>query len=108
MAEIERLIKSYLPMSEASFLLLFCLQQENHGYGIMQQVQELRVAMGAGTVYTILYKMENDGLIEVTRTFERRKLYKITPVGEAILEKETERIRQLARIADQRELVGAQ
>ena len=64
--------------------------------------------MGAGTVYTILYKMENDGLIEVTRTFERRKLYKITPVGEAILEKETERIRQLARIADQRELVGAQ
>lgn len=37
-----------------------------------------------------------------------RKLYKITPVGEAILEKETERIRQLARIADQRELVGAQ
>ena len=57
MAEIERLIKSYLPMSEASFLLLFCLQQENHGYGIMQQVQELtesRVAMGAGTVYTIL------------------------------------------------------
>ena len=69
---------------------------------------EGRVAMGAGTVYTILYKMENDGLIEVTRTFERRKLYKITPVGEAILEKETERIRQLARIADQRELVGAQ
>ena len=111
MAEIERLIKSYLPMSEASFLLLFCLQQENHGYGIMQQVQEWtegRVAMGAGTGYTILYKMENDGLIEVTRTFERRKLYKITPVGEAILEKETERIRQLARIADQRELVGAQ
>lgn len=106
MADIQRLIKSYLPMSEASFLLLFCLRQENHGYGIMQRVQELtdgRVVMGAGTVYTILYKMENDELIEVTRTEDRKKLYRITPIGEEILEKEIERICQLARIAQQSE-----
>ena len=47
----------------------------------------------AGTVYTILYKMENDGLIEVTRTFERRKLYKITPVGEMCIRDRLQTVR---------------
>ncbi len=106
MAEVEKLIASYIPMSEPSFLVLYSLLHENHGYGIMQNATRLtqgRVNLGAGTVYTILYKMENDGLIEVTREVERRKLYCITNVGKKVLSAEMERIIQLYGIIQQTE-----
>lgn len=51
------------------------------------------------TVYTILYKMEQDGLIEVVSEVERRKVYRITAQGRAVLEAETGRISELARFA---------
>ena len=102
MAELEHLLKTYIPMSEASFLILSALQKENHGYGIMQQVSQTtqnRVNLGASTVYTILYKMESDGLIEVVQEVDRRKVYCITPTGRKVLSAEARRILQLAVIA---------
>lgn len=102
MADLERLIKSYIPMSESSFLLLSSLLEERHGYGIMQYTEQMtggKVTLGAGTVYTILYKMENDGLIQVAREEDRRKIYRITPIGMAVLEAESRRILELGRIA---------
>lgn len=103
MSDIQKLIKSYIPMSEASFLLLCSLIKENHGYGIMQRTAEFtenRVNLGAGTVYTILYKMENDGIIRVTKEVERKKVYEITDIGRELLRFETNRIHELSRIAD--------
>lgn len=102
MPDLDRLVKIYLPMSEPSFLLLSSLLEERHGYGIMQYVEQItggRVSLGAGTVYTILYKMENDGLIQVSREEERRKIYRITREGLAVLEAESRRILELSRIA---------
>lgn len=98
----EQLIKSYVPMSEPGFLLLMSLTSPRHGYGIMQCVQELtggRVSMGASTVYTILYKMEQDGLIEVCSVMDRRKVYRITPLGEEVLSAEAQRVAELASLA---------
>lgn len=88
----EELIERYLPMSEQSFLLLLCLTEPRHGYGIMQMVLEQsggRISLGPSTVYTILYKMEQDGLIEVVSEVERRKVYRITAQGRAVLDAET-------------------
>ena len=104
MPQMEKLLKSYLPMTEASFLLLASLLQENHGYGIMQKAAALtegRVALGAGTVYTLLYKMENDGLIRSVREEDRRKIYVITDLGKEVLYREGNRLGQLYRIAQQ-------
>ena len=98
----EELIERYLPMSEQSFLLLLCLTEPRHGYGIMQMVLEQsggRISLGPSTVYTILYKREQDGLIEVVSEVERRKVYRITAQGRAVLEAETGRISELARFA---------
>lgn len=98
----EELIERYLPMSEQSFLLLLSLTEPRHGYGIMQMVLEQsggRISLGPSTVYTILYKMEQDGLIEVVSEVERRKVYRITAQGRAVLEAETGRISELARFA---------
>jgi DNA-binding PadR family transcriptional regulator len=41
------------PLTESMFYILLSLLQPNHGYGIMQQVEERtkgRVALGAGTL----------------------------------------------------------
>ena len=104
MADLEGLIKSYLPMTEASFLVLASLGKENHGYGIMLEAARLtdgRVSLGAGTVYTLLYRMENDGLIESVREEDRRKVYGITPTGIAVLESEGKRLARAAEVAAQ-------
>ena len=97
-------MKNYVPMSEPGFLLLMSLVTPRHGYGIMQSVQELtggRVSMGASTFYTILYKMEQDGLIEVASEADRRKIYQITPQGREVLSAETRRVTQLAALASE-------
>lgn len=99
---IAKLIESYLPMSEQSYLLLLCLTEPRHGYGIMQTVLERsqgRVSLGPSTVYTILYKMEQDGLIEVLREEDRRKVYGITEAGMQVLQAETARLTELVRYA---------
>jgi DNA-binding PadR family transcriptional regulator len=98
---IDAVIRNYSPMSEPSLLVLASLQQERHGYGIMQAVAAVtdgRVHLGAGTVYTILYKMEQDGVIEAVREVERRKTYRMTDLGRELLNYEHRRINQLQSI----------
>jgi DNA-binding PadR family transcriptional regulator len=85
-------------MTETSFYILFALQNEMHGYGIMQYVKELtddEIVLGAGTVYTSFTKMENDGLIILTRTENKRKFYTITELGKEVLSLEIKRIETL-------------
>lgn len=37
----DKIRRVYLPMTETGFYILFCLQKENHGYGITQKVKEM-------------------------------------------------------------------
>jgi DNA-binding PadR family transcriptional regulator len=85
-------------MSETMFYILLSLREERHGYGIMQHVKELtkgRIALGAGTVYQSLKKLETDGLIKSTEEKDRRIMYIITPIGGQILLEEAKRIREI-------------
>lgn len=96
-AKIKRV---YVPMTETGFYILFCLQEEMHGYNITQKVKEMtegQVEIGPGTMYGSLGKMEKDGLIEFVREEEKRKLYKITPLGQEVLQLEIARIKRLYR-----------
>jgi DNA-binding PadR family transcriptional regulator len=96
--EIGRLKKEYLPMTETAFYMLLSLSETRHGYGIMQHVEELtagRIRLGAGTVYGTLSRMEKDGLIGAVQEVERRKLYRITPLGNELLKAEAGRIKEL-------------
>ncbi len=88
----------YIPMSETMLYILFSLKQERHGYAIMQYVKKLtkgRITLGAGTVYSSIGKLENDGLIKGICEEERRKIYIITALGREILCEETARITEL-------------
>ena len=90
--------KVYVPMTEPGFYSLFCLQTPNHGYGVVQRVEELtggELRLAPGTMYGSLSKMEKDGVIRFVREEEKRKLYEITPLGREVLELELKRIRRL-------------
>ncbi|GGG76233.1 PadR family transcriptional regulator [Paenibacillus radicis (ex Gao et al. 2016)] len=94
----EKLLQSYLPMSETAYYILLSLTEVRHGYGIMQDVGELtggRIHLGAGTLYGSLSRMEKDGLIAVVLEEERRKSYQMTAVGRLILKAEITRISEL-------------
>lgn len=90
--------KVYVPMTETGFYILYCLQKENHGYGIVQAVERItngEIRLAPGTMYGSLCKMEKDGLIKFTAEQDKRKLYIITELGEEILQLELKRIRRL-------------
>lgn len=90
--------KVYIPMTETGFYILLCLQEANHGYGIVQKVKELtdgEIILTPGTMYGSLSKMEKDGLIQFVREEEKRKIYVITQLGKEILEIEMKRIERL-------------
>ena len=96
----EKIKRVYVPMTETGFYILFCLQEENHGYGITQKVRQLtggEILISPGTMYGSLSKMEKDGLIIFTKEEEKRKLYVITELGRDILNVELARIERLYR-----------
>lgn len=85
-------------LTEAVFYILLVLIEPKHGYGIMQQVQELshgRLALSAGTLYGALASLLDKGWIEPLPEEGRKKEYRITSVGRAILEQELARLDEL-------------
>lgn len=92
--------KVYVPMTETGFYILFCLQKENHGYGIVQTVERMtggEICLAPGTMYGSLSKMEKDGVIRFVREEEKRKIYVITDLGREVLDLERKRICRLYR-----------
>lgn len=89
------------PMTEAMYYVLLALMNPNHGYQLMNAVTEVsngRLNMGPGTLYGVLSRMQDDGLIELAQNDGRRKTYNITPEGEKALRNEYKRL--LALIVD--------
>lgn len=85
-------------MTETGFYILFCLQEEMHGYNIGQKTKQMtggEVTISPGTMYGTLSKMEKDGLIRFIREEEKRKMYRITDLGREILNIELHRIERL-------------
>ena len=92
--------KVYVPMTETGFYILLCLQEEMHGYGVIQKVELLtdgEILLSPGTMYGSLSKMEKDGLIQFIREEDKRKIYIITELGKEVLELEKKRIERLYR-----------
>ena len=78
-------------LTEPMYYILLSLLKENHGYGIMQMVDELtegRVVIGAGTLYSLLSRFEREKIITQVAEESRRKIYKITEKGSDILQDE--------------------
>ena len=96
--------KVYVPMTETGFYILLCLQKPNHGYGIVQLVDQMtegEIKLAPGTMYGSLSKMEKDGLIRFVREEDKRKIYEITDLGMEVLQLELKRIKRLYRNAQE-------
>lgn len=96
--------KVYIPMTETAFYILLCLRNPNHGYGIIQKVEQLTdkaIRLAPGTMYGSLSKMEKDGLIRFIREEEKRKIYQITDLGREVLQIELKRIERLYKTAQE-------
>ncbi|NLJ58461.1 MAG: PadR family transcriptional regulator [Tissierellia bacterium] len=88
------------PMTEAMYYVLLALVHPNHGYQLMNEIEEVskgRVKMGPGTLYGVLSRLEKDELIAVVKNDGRRKTYAITQDGISALKQEYERLLSMVR-----------
>jgi DNA-binding PadR family transcriptional regulator len=96
--KIEKVIKSYSPMTETAFYILLSLTEPRHGYGIIKHVEELtegRLVLGSGTIYGTLTKMQRDEIITVYADDKRKTIYEITDTGKALMRHEIGRLNEL-------------
>jgi len=94
-----------LALTEAVYYILLSLLQPLHGYGIMQKVAEMsggRVRLAAGTLYGALNSLCGKGWIEELpgEAGGRKKEYRITPAGLAVVRAELARLHELAANGD--------
>ena len=100
-----------VPLTPSVFHILLALADGPlHGYGIMQAVEETagaEPAMGPGTIYGSLQRMEEAGLVKelAARTADRRRLFTLLPAGRRALAQEAERLTRLAALVRTRRLV---
>ena len=108
-------IDDLLPLPPATFHILMSLADtERHGYAIIQDVEqrtEGELRLSAGTLYRSIQRMLQQGLIVESRRRpaaelddERRRYYRITPLGTATARAEMRRLTQLVRLARARGL----
>ena len=110
--------RDFLPLTPAiAHILLALADEDRHGYAIMQEVERMTdgaVRMGPGTLYGTIKRMLASGLIEEmgredgktgrrddrkTDTDERRRYYRATALGAAVLAAETARMAALVGAA---------
>ena len=93
-----------IALTESTFYILLSLYRPCHGYGIMQQTEELsggRIRLAAGTLYGALNNMCDKGwIIQLPADGSRKKEYRLTERGLAVLRSEVERLRELVKNGD--------
>ena len=103
------------PLTPAMFHVLLALAGDDlHGYAILKEV-ELRTAgevkLSTGTLYGIIKRLLNDGLIIERRERpaahddERRRYYRLTPKGREVAAAEAERLEKVVALARARRLL---
>jgi DNA-binding PadR family transcriptional regulator len=106
-------LNDLLPLTPTVFHVLVALASgPRHGYAVAREVEELtegRIVMGPGTLYGSLQRMQEAELIQETANpgdaglhADRRRYYKMTPLGSAALEAESERIMRAVTVAQAR------
>jgi DNA-binding PadR family transcriptional regulator len=101
---------SLLPLPSAVFHILIALaDRDRHGYSIMQDVAartERKVQLSAGTLYSSIRRMLEQGLIEElaespdpSSTDERRRYYRLTRFGKRAAAAEVARLTALVQQA---------
>lgn len=99
-----RMRKQMFESGEVKYVILRLLKEKpRHGYEVMKALEEKLggwYTPSAGTVYPTLQLLEDQGYVRVVET-EGKKVYHITPEGEAFLEEHRDVIDDIfARVRD--------
>jgi DNA-binding PadR family transcriptional regulator len=96
------------------YILLSLSGQEQHGYGIMNDVlgsTNGQIRLWPATLYGTLKRLIEEGLIEESDERPapelddaRRRYYRLTPAGKKVLDAESERLEKLVGILRKRRL----
>jgi len=106
----QRSAEHFLPLKPDVFYVLFVLLHgERHGYAIMREAAARsggRVELQAGALYRLLARLLEDGLVVESQRRpaadaddERRRYYRVTPLGRRAIAAEADRMAALAAAA---------
>lgn len=104
-------VAALLPLTPAVFHVLLSLADgQKHGYAIMKEVAQRtdgQVELGTGTLYGIVKRLLADGWIRESAlgSTERRRAYRLTPLGRKVALAEAERLRDLVFTATAKRLL---
>jgi DNA-binding PadR family transcriptional regulator len=101
-------VQSFIPLKTQWFHIMLTLASgEQHGYGIMQEVLDRttgKVRLWPATLYGSLKRLIEANLIQESTERPapelddaRRRYYRLTPLGRAVLDAECERLQELVR-----------
>lgn len=90
--------------SEAALLILVSLAAgPKHGYAMIEDIKAATaVALGAGTLYGALSRLEYHGFVEPLPAEERRRPYRLTAAGADALRAQLTSMATLSRMGLQR------
>jgi DNA-binding PadR family transcriptional regulator len=100
----------FLPLkTDVVFIMLSLAAGARHGYGIIRDVEarsDGEVRLQTGALYRTLRRLLNDALIEECgrpadddSADERRRYYRVTPFGRAVLDADVARMVRVVRAA---------
>ncbi len=99
----------YQPLTEALYYILLAARKPVHGYGIIQEVEEMtggRVRLGPGTLYGAINSLLEKGWIVLYSAdpgSRRKKEYVVTALGREIFAAELLRLRELVENGEKME-----
>jgi DNA-binding PadR family transcriptional regulator len=107
--------RAYLPLKPVDLELLIALaDEERHGYGLVQTIAARTgglLTLDPGNLYRVIKRLLADGLVAdagqrnaADADGERRRFYRLTPLGGRVLAAELERLRALVNAPDTRAL----
>jgi DNA-binding PadR family transcriptional regulator len=99
------------PLTPVEFHVLLSLSGGGrHGYAILQDVaQRSGAPLRTGTLYTVIKRMLDGRWIEETDgpgEDERRRYYRLTPLGRDVMRAEAKRMQELVALAQEKRVLG--
>jgi DNA-binding PadR family transcriptional regulator len=106
----ERTPQRFLPLPSLSYYVLLALGEgAAHGWAVIKRIRELTEGAAnpsSGSLYLAMARLEDDGLIAESAApageaadDERRRYYRLTPVGRDVARAESARLDRLVRRA---------
>jgi len=111
-----RSVDAFLPLTSPMLHALLALADgDKHGYAILKEIARRTdgaVRLSAGTLYALVRRATADGLIvesderpDISLDDERRRYYRLTPLGRRVAAAEIGRLESIVEMARAKKLV---